>query len=207
MIKSPINPRKARRFAKRLLSRPQAGPHEGAGRFTPPPPPELSSADEESNDVWGFKDTRFAVSPNGSVVLEGTRYDLSGSELPNLLPWIRDVMQLPIPVEEQHPYNYPPKIPAPKRNAKFMNAVKKLLSEEAWSQDGVVRLRHGHGHTQEEMYQIKYGSLPRVPDVVVYPSSEDHVQALVAAAREHDVCLIPYGGGTSVTEALRCHDN
>ncbi len=28
--------------------------------------------------------------------------------------------------------------------------------------------------------------------------------ALVEAARRHDVCLIPYGGGTNVTDALRC---
>ena len=70
-----------------------------------------------------------------------------------------------------------------------------------------MRLRHGHGHTQEEMYQIKYGKLTRVPDLVVYPSEEEHIVALVAAATEHNVCLIPYGGGTSVTEALRCPDN
>ena len=30
---------------------------------------------------------------------------------------------------------------------------------------------------------------------------------LVAAAVKHNVCLIPYGGGTSVTEALRCPEN
>ena len=204
MIKPP---RAGRRLAKKLLGRAQPGPHEGAGRFTPPPPPPVPEADAESNQVWGFADTRFSVAPSGNVILEGERYDLSGTELPNLLPWIRETMQLPIPVEEQHPYEYPPKVPAAKRNAKFLKAVKGLLDEDAWSQDPVVRLRHGHGHTQEEMYQIKYGKLTRVPDVVVYPSEEEHIVALVAAASEHDVCLIPYGGGTSVTEALRCPDD
>ena len=57
------------------------------------------------------------------------------------------------------------------------------------------------------MYQIKYGQLKRVPDVVVYPSEEAQIVGLVAAAVKHNVCLIPYGGGTSVTEALRCPEN
>jgi alkyldihydroxyacetonephosphate synthase len=39
---------------------------------------------------------------------------------------------------------------------------------------------------------------------VVYPTSEDEVVTIVEAARTHDVTLIPYGGGTNVTEALRC---
>ncbi|MEE2835022.1 MAG: hypothetical protein VYB65_03270, partial [Myxococcota bacterium] len=74
-----IKPTRAgRRLAKRLLSRPQPGPHEGAGRFTPPPPPAVPAADAESDHVWGFADTRFTVAPNGNVLLEGDRYDLSG---------------------------------------------------------------------------------------------------------------------------------
>jgi alkyldihydroxyacetonephosphate synthase len=33
------------------------------------------------------------------------------------------------------------------------------------------------------------------------------VTALVAAAAEHDVCIVPFGGGTNVTDALRCPDD
>jgi alkyldihydroxyacetonephosphate synthase len=54
------------------------------------------------------------------------------------------------------------------------------------------------------MYAIKYGELPRVPDLVVFPAEHEQVVALVEAAIRHDVCLVPYGGGTNVSDALRC---
>ena len=40
---------------------------------------------------------------------------------------------------------------------------------------------------------------------MVYPETEEQVSSLVEAANKHDVSLIPYGGGTNVTDALRCH--
>ncbi len=70
-----------------------------------------------------------------------------------------------------------------------------------------TRLRHGHGHTQEEIYALRHGRLARVPDLVVWPSTEEQVEALVEAASACGVCLIPFGGGTNVTDALRCPDD
>ncbi|HVS17932.1 MAG TPA: FAD-binding oxidoreductase [Planctomycetota bacterium] len=57
------------------------------------------------------------------------------------------------------------------------------------------------------MYAVKYGQLGRIPDLVAYPENEKQVHGLVQAALAHDVCLIPYGGGTNVSEALRCPEN
>ncbi|MEO7658636.1 MAG: FAD-binding oxidoreductase, partial [Pyrinomonadaceae bacterium] len=89
----------------------------------------------------------------------------------------------------------------------FSAALREFLSEAQIDTDGENRLRHGHGHTQEEMYAIKHKRLGRIPDMVVYPESEEHVSALIAAAKEHDVVLIPFGGGTNVTDALRCRND
>jgi alkyldihydroxyacetonephosphate synthase len=196
--------KRVKRVAERLLAKPDLGPQHGAGRFSPPAPPSTPKADTESPDVWGFADTRFEIDDAGDVTLAGDRYDLSGQSLPHLLPWIRGVMKLPIEASDRHPSQYPPNIPAPVRNAGFLRAVETLLSADAFTEDAEVRLRHGHGHTQEEMYQIKYGELGRIPDLVVFPADEAEVIDLVAAAASHNVSLIPYGGGTSVTEALRC---
>ena len=38
----------------------------------------------------------------------------------------------------------------------------------------------------------------------MWPESADEVRASLELARAHGVCLIPYGGGTNVTDALRC---
>src|SRR6266545_583410 len=169
-----------------------------------PDDPLASVREEESQDGWGFRDSAFTVRPNGSVLLTGSRYALSGVELPDLLPWIRQVMAVDFPAGDIHPSGYPPDVPPARRSPGFLGAVSEILPADAVSSDPLVRLRHGHGHTLEEMYALRYGRLERVPDLVVYPATDEEVTALVEAATRHDVCLVPYGGGTNVTDALRC---
>jgi alkyldihydroxyacetonephosphate synthase len=167
----------------------------------PPAPPE---ADIESLDVWGFEDSAFTVLPNGNVLLTGSRYPLSGVELPDLLPWMRTVLGVDFTLTDTHDSRYPPELPGLRENPAFHREARGLLGDAGVTTDPLLRLRRGHGHTLEEMYAIKYGRLERVPDLVVYPDSEAQVEALVEAAVRHDVCLVPYGGGTNVTDALRC---
>ncbi len=173
--------------------------------ITPAAPTDLE-ADALAPDVWGFADTRFVLLPNGSVTLTGARYALSGSELPTLLPWVEEVMQVQLPREHLRPSHFPPPVPAPRACAAFVEAAAGALGSAHVTQEPLVRLRHGHGQTLEEMYRLKHDTIARVPDVVCFPGDEHQVQALMDAARVHDVCLIPYGGGTNVTDALRCPD-
>ena len=70
--------------------------------------------------------------------------------------------------------------------------------------DPRVRLRHGHGHTQEDMWAIKHGRLARVPDLVVWPASADEVRSCSSSRASTAPASCPYGGGTNVTDALRC---
>jgi alkyldihydroxyacetonephosphate synthase len=172
-------------------------------RIIPGDPPH-HDGDEESLDAWGFRDSAFTVRPNDQVVLTGSRYPLSGAKLPELLPWIRNIFGIDVDPEDTHDSAYPPEVPPPRENRAFLKEARSILPEGGLSADTEIRLRHGHGHTLEEMYTIKYKKLDRVPDLVVYPSEESQVAALVAAAVRHDVCLIPYGGGTNVTDAVRC---
>jgi alkyldihydroxyacetonephosphate synthase len=170
-----------------------------------PETPHVPKEDEESLDVWGFRDTHFDFSDNGHVMIRGSRYELSGKELPRFLPWVREVLECPVDPRDINPPSYPRTIPEPNIKPEFMGAMKRLLRSDQIETNGEIRLRHGHGHTQEEMYSIKYAQLGRIPDLVVYPETEDQVTNIVEAANRNDVSLIPYGGGTNVTDALRCH--
>jgi len=172
-------------------------------RIVPPVQP-APAGEEESLDVWGFRGAGFEMQANGSVILRGARYSGSEVELPDLLPWVRKTLDVPLDPTDVHASSYPPEIPPPRLNPGFLREIQDVLPATAVSTDDEVRLRHGHGHTLEEMYAIKYGRIERVPDVVVYPETEEQVAALVAAASRHDACLVPYGGGTNVTDALRC---
>jgi alkyldihydroxyacetonephosphate synthase len=169
-------------------------------RITPKP------ADAESLDVWGFQDTRFAIDGDGNAEVLGNRYELSGQKLTRLMPWIRDTLGIDISASDVFRSQYPIAIPPPVANAGFCTAIRDFLREDQVTLDGELRLRHGHGQTQEEMFAIKYGSVARVPDLIVYPETQEQVEKLVVCAEAHGVSLVPYGGGTNVTDALRCDE-
>ena len=168
------------------------------------PPAPADSNEDESLDVWGFRDTHFDFSENDHVIIRGSRYELSGKELPRFLPWVRETLECDVHPRNINNPKYPTDIPEPHIPLEFLSEVKGFLKPNQLDTNGEVRLRHGHGHTQEEMYSIKYTKLGRIPDLVVYPETEEQVMGLVGAAQKHGISLIPYGGGTNVTDALRC---
>jgi len=160
--------------------------------------------EEESLDVWGFRDTRFDFSERGNVMIRGSRYELSGKELPRFLPWVREVLDSNVDLRDFRQPGYPTQIPEPRISADFLGDLATFLHPNQIDANGEARLRHGHGHTQEEMYAIKFAELGRIPDLIVYPENESQVVELVELAKRHSVSVIPYGGGTNVTDALRC---
>lgn len=167
---------------------------------------EIGADELESYQNWGFADTSFSMNENGVISVLGSRYELSGKELPRLLPWIREVLGIDIDFRQRLENRYPSYIPEPRINEYFLSDLRLIFAGDSIDLAGENRLRHGHGHTQEEMFRIKYGRLGRIPDLVVYPKSEYEVAELVFLADRHDVVLIPFGGGTNVTDALRCDD-
>ncbi|MGQ0764231.1 MAG: FAD-binding oxidoreductase [Gemmatimonadota bacterium] len=173
------------------------------GRIVPGALPRDDDS-ELAPDAWGFRDTAFSMLPNGNVVLSGNRYALSGIELPSLVPWVGQVMKVDFRDISTAERTYPPPVPESRAGGELLQALRSVVAPASVTTDARVRLRHGHGHTVEEIFSLRNGGLDRVPDVVVYPSSEDEVVALVALAKERDLCLVPFGGGTNVTDSLRC---
>jgi len=165
-------------------------------------------ADEaESLENWGFQDTSFTINGNGNVAITGSRYELSGKELPRLLPWIRETLDIDLDVNDRFEPHYPPEIAPAVKNAEFLKQLTTFLSEGQIDAGLDARVRHGHGHTQEEMFEIKYGRIGRIPDAVVFPETEEQVASLIVSAKQYSVVLIPFGGGTNVTDALRCRES
>jgi alkyldihydroxyacetonephosphate synthase len=170
-----------------------------------PPPPRLDPRDAISTQAWGFSDTTFAVDETGAITVTGDRYPgLSGERLPDLLPWFRKVVDVDFQLEQSDGrYSLPPVPPSRPAHA-FLNELGGVLRADQIVTDPAVRLRHGHGHTVSEINAVRTTGFPRVPDYVVFPHDEAQVVAIVRAAVRSGVVLMPYGGGTNVTEALRC---
>jgi len=149
---------------------------------------------------WGYSDTSFAMNDDGEVQLQGSRYLFSGQTMPNLRTWMEGAVGLDI--NSQTPPQEFPSLPPAKGNDEFMTAVAGHCKRVSTSDN--ERLFHSHGHTAQEIYTLFRSNFTRVVDVVIWPGSHADVEAIVAAAVKLNVCLIPFGGGTSVTQALLC---
>lgn len=68
-----------------------------------------------------------------------------------------------------------------------------LVSTEAG-----VRVRHARGQSLPDWLAMRSGAMGPFPDGVAEPVSGAQVRELLDYARQHDIVVIPYGGGTSV---------
>jgi alkyldihydroxyacetonephosphate synthase len=154
----------------------------------------------ERPNGWGYADTQFEI--EGSAVrLEGSRYEISGKRIPALLEWAAEKLGQPLSLQPEFDSSGATPIDPPKAVPEFCAALE--TTQIAYSTDDTARRRHAHGHALEEVYAIRIGRIERAPDVVVYPESEAQVVALVQLAQHHKVALVPFGGGTNVSHALK----
>ncbi len=157
---------------------------------------------------WGFKDTRFVVQPDRSVSVTGSRYAISGAEMPEFIPFVEEMLQVKFDVNDVKAERADKPVPPPRANPAFTQALAAAFPGDRFSQDDRQRLLHSHGQTTaDEVYRVLYGALDRVADLVFYPESEDEAARLVRLAQEHNVVLVPFGGGTSVSCALQLPAN
>jgi len=70
------------------------------------------------------------------------------------------------------------------------------------STDPKLRLDHAHGQSLPDWIGLRYGILRRFPDGVARPATVDEVQEILKFAINHEMLVIPYGGGTSVVGHL-----
>ena len=153
---------------------------------------------------WGYADTRFEFDGPKSVRVTGDRYQISGFRMPYLIPFVEDIIKLPISeedlIEERVSYD----LPEPVGNDGFEAGLRSSLKDDQIGIDAEVRLAHSHGQLSvDEIYRVLTGgTFRRIVDIVVFPEGETDVRVIVGLAAEHDVCLIPFGGGTNVSGAL-----
>lgn len=154
---------------------------------------------------WGYKDSGF-VFRNGSLEFTGNRYPLGNLVLPHFTNWVTQRLggdftakAEPIPEPPLDSYSKP-------------NVAQELIQELnetaiTFSVEGSDRLFRAHGHTLHEIFQLRTGNFPRIPDLVAWPEKHEDVLTIVQIAAKHGAVIIPFGGGTSVSGALCCPEN
>ncbi len=154
--------------------------------------------------MWGFADSYFEV-VGGTIRLHSHRYASGGAPLENFAPFVEKAIGVAFDPSETHPIA-DAVVPAALPCEALIAALTDALGAAGVSTADAVRLRHGHGHHLEEIYHVLYGQLERVPDVVVFPSSDEQVRAVLDLAAEHGALVVPFGGGTCVSMALACSE-
>ena len=157
---------------------------------------------------WGFKDSGFKLTGEKTVTFSGDRYEVSGTVMPDFIPYIESVLGIDFDKKDQiSPVDKKPIQPS-KLSPEFFDHLKSSFDADRYTVDDMERLIHSHGQeTFKDVYKVLYNSIERTVDLVFYPESEDEVKAMVEIAVKFNICLIPYGGGTNVTRALTIPEN
>lgn len=160
---------------------------------------------DEALGFWGFHDSSFVVQTDthGSpyVTMQGKRYTLSNARMKKILPFIQEEMKVKVDLfREAFLDNDKLDFPGCRISSEGLELLKPSQVDVSFEE----RVRHGTGHCQEDVFAIRSGQLPRVPDAVVWPKTEAEVENVVRLAKERSWCIIPFGGGTNVSLATRC---
>ena len=84
--------------------------------------------------------------------------------------------------------------------AKVMAKVpaSRLPAHPLISTDKEQRVRHAKGQSLPDWLAMRSGNIEVFPDGVAFPESKQDIRTLLVYAQQHQIQLIPYGGGTSV---------
>ncbi|XP_054976638.1 alkyldihydroxyacetonephosphate synthase, peroxisomal [Sorex araneus] len=152
---------------------------------------------------WGYNDSKFFLNKKGQVELTGKRYPLSGMVLPSFKEWIQNTLGVSLEHKTTskasiNPSDTPPSIV----NEDFLRDLKE--TNISYSQEADDRVFRAHGHCLHEIFLLREGMFQRIPDIVLWPTCHDDVVKIVNLACKYNLCIIPIGGGTSVSYGLMC---
>ena len=154
---------------------------------------------------WGFKDSSFIINDDNTVTFTGKRYEgISGERLPYLIPFVTKVLNTDIKKEPYFKEIEKKYVTERKINQDFVNDIKSFFNDDQITFSDEERVLHSHGqNSPDEVFKVLYDKLEKFTDIVVYVENEEDVINLIEKAKKHNVCLVPYGGGTNVTNALQ----
>ena len=122
---------------------------------------------------------------------------------PDLAPFVREKLGIDLDGPRESVIEFDElTIEAPVVNEAFSTALAEVLRADQITAEPMERVVHTYGKSVRDLLRIRRGDLGRLPDVIVYPDTEDDVIAIMATALDHDVVVIPFGGGTNISESL-----
>jgi alkyldihydroxyacetonephosphate synthase len=129
--------------------------------------------------------------------------EFTHEDKPDLGPFIKEALGLEVGRVTAAPIGFDAlQIPEPSLPDDLRAALEQAVTAAFVSVDPLDRVVHARGKSLRDLIRQRRGDLPRVPDVVVRPGSEDEVTAVLRAAVTSDAVVIPFGGGSSISGSL-----
>ncbi|MBC9955822.1 FAD-binding oxidoreductase [Yimella sp. cx-51] len=97
-------------------------------------------------------------------------------------------------------------VPASRLSASTRDALTAAVGPAHLLIDDADRIPRAGGKSYVDLVRARTGDLPFVPDAVILPADHDEVAQVVALCVEHDIAVVPIGGGTSVVAGLTVAD-
>lgn len=122
---------------------------------------------------------------------------------PKLAPFVRDNVDIDLDREPASPPTLDSlDVPASKVDKEVLDALGSIVGPDHVRSDRHERVLHAYGKSLRDLVRLWAGDPGRLPDVVVYPGSEQEVTAVLAAAAAADAVVVPFGGGTNISGSL-----
>ncbi len=92
---------------------------------------------------------------------------------------------------------YPSKI-----SEHHLNGLRAIVGTSYVSTKDYDRLAVAYGKTAYDLMRIRERKFDSLPDAVIFPSTSEEVEQIVAYCTQHNIPLYVYGGGSSVTRGV-----
>jgi alkyldihydroxyacetonephosphate synthase len=93
-------------------------------------------------------------------------------------------------------------LPRSKATRTLLTELGRRLAPAQLQTSAFARLTHALGKAYTDLMRLRLNAVRTAPDLVVLPDSNEQVEWLLAFAERHQIAVVPFGGGTTVTEAV-----
>ena len=123
---------------------------------------------------------------------------------PGFRPFVIEALDLDVTVEPTAQRTEDlPDVPRPMIPAELVAELRDAVGPDNVVTTDADRIVHTYGKSVRDLLRLRAGDIPRVPDVVVYPGSDEEVQLVVDRAVAANAVLIPFGGGSNISGSLQ----
>jgi alkyldihydroxyacetonephosphate synthase len=133
-------------------------------------------------------------------------YEFTLDDKPSLWPFISEKLKT---TQDPNTISNPAlsleeiKLAEPHENIAFLSSIKNRFETR---NDKDARVIHAYGRSFRDIWRLRNGELGKVPDLIIYPKSEEEISQIVQIANETNVVVIPFGGGSNIAGSLEARD-